>query len=307
MVDTIGIFIIKYIGHFSFIEENCLDDEDASFKVEILVREKNRIDASAMVNMENNQTSSNLSMLFPNVSGRCDGVHVQYERQLLETSGSQYLIGYSSIPNPSRVNHRVTVFGHKTIADMKPNDFNYSQNGIGAKYSIYELRNNFELDYTFDVVVDRIIRQSTELQKFKRITNGIRFRSNNLLDEDHIRLNCNWEISTFDLTQPFLKTDFKFWSKPVKFPYSDITFNISAQAGAIVNLSPQAISPPLYYRYFLGGPHNIRGYDLRTCGGKLSGSEFEGGTRYCAIGGTLVHPLPFSKGKQMHFNLAVSY
>ena len=91
----------------------------------------------------------------------------------------------------------------------------------------------------------------------------------------------------------FMKHEMQY---QVNFPvFSDVVFQASLHGGLLKRLNDEKL---IYIndRFFLGGPHSVRGFDLRGIG-PHSDNQSLGGQAYWAGGLHLFTPLPFCQGQ----------
>ncbi|KAK2712960.1 sorting and assembly machinery component 50 homolog isoform X2 [Artemia franciscana] len=91
----------------------------------------------------------------------------------------------------------------------------------------------------------------------------------------------------------FLKHDAEF---QLNIPlFADAVFQAGAIAGHLQSL-PNGKTYALQDRHFLGGPVNVRGFEMRGVGPHSDGNSI-GAETYWAVGAHLFAPLPFLRGK----------
>ncbi|XP_011496069.1 PREDICTED: sorting and assembly machinery component 50 homolog A [Ceratosolen solmsi marchali] len=276
-----------------------IDSTPEGVEVTFKVRELNRVMGKINTMFGNNEASLHIGTKAPNLFGRAEKLQIDY------------VCGHKNLSN---INISATkpffTEGLQKVLTASIYDTSSEYSWSGYKQN----DKGFLLDFAFNVNEYGILKQNLQYEAVVREVKSIKQAPFQILEQcgptlkSCFRYICNVDKrdqsifpSTGNLLQittevagcggniGFLKSEAitqTNWS-----PHESITFQLSAQVGILREMSND-LKINIVDKFFLGGPLNIRGFDIRGCGPKEQGYSV-GGNTYWAIALHLYSRLPF--------------
>lgn len=299
-LEALGCF--KNIGIFIDISEGP-NATPEGVEVTFTVREMSRLMGSINTMVGNNEGSVLVSAKAPNILGRGEKVQVEYSYGNKSSSN----INISTIkPLINDWLHTIltgSLYG--TSSNFPWSGYTERDNGLLLDIAWYTgtintLKHNFQYEAAFrQVSCSRQASFSVREQCGPSLKSALRHICS--LDKRDARLfptrgnfiQFSSEIAGLGGDIGFIKNELMMqsnWS-----PHKYLTFQVAAQAGLLRSINND-MKISIIDHFFLGGPLNIRGFDMRGCGPRSEGNA-TGGDVYWSAALHAYTPLPFRPGR----------
>jgi len=295
---------LQELGCFSdiAISIDASDSGSQDYEVRFEVTELKRVAGSVNTMVGNNEGSLSTGIKLPNVAGRGERLQADY------TYGSKKSSTFNlSLVKPLRkLASQVTASIFQSQGEFPSSGFKSQDRGALldlAFSSAPQVQHNLQYEAVWRNLSS--LNRSVAFQVREQAGHSLKSSLKHILSVDkRDELIFPREGSLFRLSQEFagLGGDVGFFKNEVElqsnFPLGELfslqgTFNggllkqISNNRSKSFNLSDQ---------FYLGGPLNVRGFDIRGLGPATDGCSL-GGTMFWATGAHLYAPLPFRPGK----------
>ncbi|XP_046742356.1 sorting and assembly machinery component 50 homolog isoform X2 [Diprion similis] len=272
-------------------------------KVTFTVNEMKRIMGGINTMVGNNEGSIIIGARAPNIFGRGEKLQMEYSYG----NKSSTNVNVSAVkPFVDSWLHKVltaSVFsttndlpwsGYKQCDTGFLLDLAFNRGGTGT------LKHNFQYEGTYrnisasKQVTFRVREQSgPSLKSALRYIGCIDKRDGLIFPTTGSLIQFTTEVAGLGGNIGFIKNEFVMqsnWS-----PHEFATFQLGFQSGLLQGISND-MQISICDNFFLGGPLNLRGFDMRGCGPRCEGNSI-GGDLYWALALHLYTPLPFRPGQ----------
>lgn len=267
------------------------------------VREMKRITGGINTMVGNNEGSLIIGARAPNIFGRGERLQMEYSYGSKNSAN----INISAVkPFVDSWLHKVlTASAFCTMTDLPWSGYKQSDTGFLLDLALNPggtgtLKHNFQYEGTYrDIspqkqVTFRVREQSgPSLKSALRHICSIDKRDGVIFPTSGSLIQFTTEVAGLGGNIGFVKNEFVMqsnWS-----PHEFATFQLGFQSGLLRGISND-MQISICDNFFLGGPLNLRGFDMRGCGPRLEGNSI-GGDVYWALALHLYTPLPFRPGK----------
>lgn len=303
-LDALGCF--RHIGVYidtSQGPEATFDGIEVTFKV----REMRRLVGGISTMVGNNEGSLIIGARAPNLFGRAERVQMEYSH------GNKSSINFnvSAIkPFPQSLYNAVltgTVFS--TTHDFPWSGFKQNDKGLLFDMELNQTgtsKHNIQYEAAFrNITCSKQAAFRVREQCGPNLKSALRYiwtidkRDSAIFPVTGSLLRLTTEMAGLGGDIGFLKNELTVqsnWS-----PHKFLTFQLGLQSGLLSAISND-MKISIADHFFLGGPLNLRGFDMRGCGPHCNGNSV-GGEMYWAAALHVYTPLPFRPGRNGFGNL----
>ncbi|XP_046838189.1 sorting and assembly machinery component 50 homolog B isoform X2 [Vespa crabro] len=299
-LEALGCF--KNIGIFIDISEGP-NATPEGVEVTFTVREMKRLMGSVNTMVGNNEGSVIIGAKAPNIFGRGEKVQVEYAYSNKKSTN----INISAIkPLMDDWLHTILTGSLYSTSSYFPwSGYTEKDNGFLLDIAcnsgaINTIKHNFQYEASFrQVSCSRQASFSVREQCGPSLKSGLKHicsldkRDAKLFPTRGSLIQFSSEVAGLGGDIGFIKNELLMqsnWS-----PHKYLTFQLAAQAGLLRSINND-MKISIIDQFFLGGPLNVRGFDIRGCGPRNEGNAV-GGDVYWAAALHVYTPLPFRPGR----------
>ncbi|XP_015586896.1 sorting and assembly machinery component 50 homolog isoform X2 [Cephus cinctus] len=299
-LESLGCF--KNIGVY-IDTSNGPDATPEGVEVTFTVRELKRIMGGINTMVGNNEGALIIGARAPNIFGR--GERLQFEYSYGNKKSTN--VNISAVkPFVNGSLHKVlTTSVFSTVSDLPWSGYKQSENGFLLDMAISPgatgtLKHNFQYEANYREVtagkqVSFRVREQCgpSLKSALRHICSIDKRDGIIFPTVGSLVRITTEVAGLGGNIGFVKNEFLMQNNWT--PHEYFTFQLGMQAGMLRGISND-MQISIVDNFFLGGPLNLRGFDMRGCGPRHDGNSI-GGDVYWALALHLYTPLPFRPGR----------
>lgn len=299
-LESLGCF--RNIGVYIDISQGPQATPDG-VEVTFTVREMRRLIGGINTMVGNNDGSVIIGAKAPNLFGRGERLQMEYSHSTKSSTN----INVSAIkPFVDSWLHTVltgSVFN--TSSDFPWSGYNQRDKGLLVDIALNPdgvgiLRHNLQYEATFRKIVTtkqasfRVREQcGPSLKSALRHICSIDKRDSVIFPTAGSLVQFSTEVAGLGGNIGFVKNELTMQTNWT--PHECLTFQLGLQSGLLREISND-LKINIADQFFLGGPMNLRGFDMRGCGPRHDGSSI-GGDAYWALALHLYTPLPFRPGR----------
>lgn len=276
-------------------------------EVTFAVREMRRLVGGISTMIGNNEGSLIITVRAPNLFGRAERVQMEYSHG----NRSSINLNISAIkPFPQSLYNAVltgTIFS--TTHDFPWSGFKQNDKGLLFDMELNQtgtLKHNIQYEAAFrNISCSKQAAFCVREQCGPNLKSALRHiwtidkRDSAIFPLSGSLLRLTTEMAGLGGDIGFLKNELVMqsnWS-----PHEFLTFQLGLQSGLLSAISND-MKISIADHFFLGGPLNVRGFDMRGCGPRYNGNSV-GGEMYWAAALHVYTPLPFRPGRNSFGNL----
>ncbi|XP_043284944.1 sorting and assembly machinery component 50 homolog [Venturia canescens] len=291
---NIGVFIDTSVGP---------DATPDGVEVTFNVNELNRLSGGVNTMVGNNEGSLQIHAKAPNVFGR--GERLQMEYSYGHKCSTNVNIAAIKPFVDSRLHKVLTANVFSTGTDVPWSGYKEKNKGFMIDLAVNpggagSLKHNFQYEAAYREITSFkqasfFVREQSgpSLKSALRYICSIDKRNEKIFPTVGSLIKLTAEVAGLGGDIGFVKNEFTMqnnWS-----PHEWLTFQLGAQAGFLRGISND-MRVSITDQFFLGGPMNLRGFEMRGCGPRDDGNAI-GGDIYWALALHVYTPLPFRPGK----------
>ncbi|XP_076754612.1 sorting and assembly machinery component 50 homolog A [Xylocopa sonorina] len=272
-------------------------------EVTFIVREMRRLTGGISTMVGNNEGSVIVQAKAPNVFGRGERLQMEYSYG----SKSSTNVSVSAVKPfvDSRLHTVLTGSVFNTRNRFPWSGFNQSDKGLLLDLALNSngvgtLKHNFQYEATYREIIPskqtsfRVREQcGPNLKSALRHICSIDKRDSLIFPTMGSLIQFSTEIAGLGGDIGFVKNELIMQTNWT--PHECLTFQLGFQSGLLRGITND-MKINIADRFFLGGPLNLRGFDMRGCGPRHDGNSI-GGDAYWAVALHLYTPLPFRPGR----------
>ncbi|XP_014206956.1 sorting and assembly machinery component 50 homolog isoform X2 [Copidosoma floridanum] len=297
---TIGVYIDTSQG---------LDSTPEGVEVTFKVHELKRIMGSINTMVGNNEASLLVGAKSPNLFGRGERLQVDYSYG--HKNSSNINISAMKPFYTGRLSKVLTASVYNTSTEFPWSGYRENDKGFLLDFAF---DSNESGTFKHNLQYEGIVRDlsATKQATFKvreqcgpTLKSSLRHictvdkRDEKIFPSYGTLVQCTTEVAGLGGNIGFVKNELAFQTN--YSPVDSLTFQLAAQTGFLRGINND-MHITIADNFFLGGPMNVRGFEIRGCGPREEGFSL-GGNTYWAAALHFYSPLPFRPGKNTFGNL----
>ncbi|EZA51403.1 hypothetical protein DMN91_007374 [Ooceraea biroi] len=296
----------KHVGVFIDTSQGSEATPDG-VEVTFSVREMKRVSGEIKTMVGNNEGSLLIGARMPNLFGRAERLRMEYSYG--SKSSANFNVSATKPFPQSLYNAVLTATAFSTTHDFPWSGFKQNDKGLLFDVELNPTdtsRHNIQYEAAFrNITCSKQAAFRVREQCGPNLKSALRYiwtkdrRDSPIFPVSGSLMRLTTEMAGLGGDIGFLKNELNIQSNWSMNEY--VTFQLGLQCG-LLNAISNDMKINIADHFFLGGPLNLRGFDMRGCGPRCDGNSV-GGEMYWAAALHVYTPLPFRPGRDSFGNL----